>query len=258
MLLQLGKSKFKRILVAEMKVHVKRGLHSVGILGLRLPLVTSDVVAHVSLNKLFKMKINNITFASFLFFVIFAFNSCSQGSSYGGQANPIPNNGIIVDSSVFFKVTFSGKTLCVYPIYKDGNQIDLTSAICQVTTYTNNNNQTESKLWLDYGPNSESILRDYYNFNIPWKTCQIIIQTHKLGDNLGSYNINAFGYIYDFSIGGNTYKEYKIEAPIFGGANSSYFTITSIDSRFVTGIFTCILIDGTNRIPASGSFRLPS
>jgi hypothetical protein len=202
-----------------------------------------------------------------LFYIIIALSvlsfihSCTGNNNPGGGSSPTPSNGIVVDSTIFFKVTFLGKTLCVYPIYRNGIPIDegISSRSCTIATYTNSLSQTESILKLSDGPNNESLLLNYYNFNMPWKTCAFYIQTQKLGNILGSYGMNTSGYISDFSIGGNTQKIYGIEAfTVSGYVNTSNFTITSINGSYVTGFFTCILIDGPNRIPASGSFRLSS
>jgi hypothetical protein len=198
------------------------------------------------------MKINNITFASFLFFVIFAFNSCSQGSSYGGQANPIPNNGIVVDSSVFFKVTFSGKTISVNQVYKDGNLLNYDAFVSMVST-NSNTGQTLTNLSIGVDGNSANGYHNTIYPNIPWQACAANLFTQRLGDVIGVYDY-CIGTITDLSIGVGR-KEYQIERDV--NPSTFHLELTSIDARFIIGNFTCFLIDGSNRIPASGSFRQP-
>ena len=71
---------------------------------------------------------------------------------------------------------------------------------------------------------------------------------HKDGNALGIYYADQFsdGYVIDKSVGN---KRYDIDS-------GAVFTVTKIDASIVEGNFTCKLIDGSTKIPATGSFSL--
>jgi len=72
----------------------------------------------------------------------------------------------------------------------------------------------------------------------------------KDGNAIGNYYIKSVStlknYVTDKSAGN---KNYDIDS-------GSVFTITKVDASIVEGNFTCKLIDGSNKIPATGSFSL--
>ena len=86
-----------------MRVHLKRGLHSVGILGLRLPLVISDVVSpRVVLQtlKTIKMKICYSVFTLLTAILITVGCSKNNSSSNSTSSNPVIKYEIITSVPV--------------------------------------------------------------------------------------------------------------------------------------------------------------
>lgn len=207
------------------------------------------------MKKFYQMKLYKFILPQLILIVAILFNSCVKEPSSNSQDNPIPNKGIVVDSSVFFKVTFGGKTISVYKVYKDGFAIDATSFNSIVGTSTNSSGQTETNLMLwAYGKDINNYHKNL-DSNIPWQTCDVNLITRKLGDAKGIYNSYVGGSITDLSIGVGR-KEYQIEW-LVDQPSTFKLEITAIDAKNIAGNFTCILIDGSSKIPAIGSFRLP-
>jgi hypothetical protein len=167
-------------------------------------------------------------------------SGCSGSSSNPSTAN---NNGVSIDPNVFFKITFNGRTITTNGLIStDINTAIIYNGFSRVSVTSTGTNESFLSLFVQ-----GSILNTYLN-NVPNKVdAQITIK--KNGTSLGTYDIpndNRLGAIYDLSTNRTTYLI----------NNDGSVTITSIDQKYVTGTFSLLLEDGSNLIPATGSFRL--
>jgi hypothetical protein len=196
----------------------------------------------------------------FYFPLFFTQLSCSINNSPGVGDVQAPVNNFKVDENVFFKITFGGKTISFNQIYHNTNNgsFALNDLLATVSTRTNSDNLTESNFLISLSPYTSNYFHNNGNPSIPWQTCEALINIQKRGDIVGIYDASipgAYGVITDLSIGVGR-KEYQIEGPLNSNNNTLRLEVISIDSKFIVGKLNCVLIDGTNKIPASGSFRL--
>jgi hypothetical protein len=164
--------------------------------------------------------------------------------SCSGNTNPVNNNNYVIDPNVFFTLTFNGRTLTTNGL--TSNNLSIIPLL---------KNQTSARA-LSFGTTETqlTIIAAGSNVNtLMNNTAQQIncnIQVTKQGISLGTYNgiptNNNSGFITDLTINSTIYNV---------NINSSV-TVTSIDQNYVTGNISLLLEDGTNLIPASGSFRL--
>ena len=188
---------------------------------------------------------------------IYSITSCSKGSS-----SPPPNNttGLIfkLDTNYYFKVNFSGKTLSSYSyveilngtiIYAGGADIIGTSS-----TATNNSIVTSTLGFIVSGSTLNII---YPSYSLPSNQCDFscAIGLTKIGNAVGNYIYHPDQISFqispmtlsDLTVGN---KKYCVDTI------NNLFTVTQADTKFIKGTFSCNLIDGNSKIPATGSFSL--
>ena len=163
--------------------------------------------------------------------------SCTKTS----DSSTINNSTFSLDPDIYFKVTFNGKTLSSNGVLVNGNPTDLNLALISTTT---NNGILSTSLFLISDGSSFNNVAHIYNLT-PLQTCNAEIHLQKNGNSIGLYTV-IFGSITDITVGN---KRYDIDI-------GSAFTVTVADVKYVKGTFVCNLIDGTTKIPATGSFSL--
>lgn len=196
------------------------------------------------------MNLFKVAFFHSLFLLTIFLSACS---------NPVNPNALAIDPNIFFTINFNGQTMTQNGLTGSESSSNLNIQFAYVQINTNNNNgSVSSNLLIEVEGSSLNNARDLFNTeyhaNIPVQKCNATILLTKQGNALGNYQIVDYGIpanyssnITDITIGN---KKYDIDP-----ANSA-FIVTSVDVSIVAGNFTCTLIDGANRIPASGSFRL--
>lgn len=159
-----------------------------------------------------------------------------------------PSNiyGASVNKDIFFSVTFNGKTLKANGLtFSVLQYVDMLLDFMFVHIITHTvSGQTQSELNLFVDPIYTSI------FNLSNGEVSAAMSLERIGDAVGRYTFVDYmpNYINDYTVGN---KEYKIDIA------TSNLTVTSVDAKFIKGTFSCNLIDGTKKIPATGSFTLP-
>ena len=148
---------------------------------------------------------------------------------------------ISTDESVFFTITFNGKTLTQY-----GSKSTETVYNTHLKSYvsakiTTDANTNESKVFIT------AIGSGGYNGSLNNQTITANIDVNKVGDSLGIYNnLVGVGSILDLIDPHSVYNIDKANCTI---------TITNIDS-YVTGTFSFNLIIENKLVAATGSFKL--
>ncbi len=151
-------------------------------------------------------------------------------------------DGISTDESVFFTITFNGKTLTQY-----GSKSTETVFNTHLKSYvsakiTTDANANESKVFIT------AIGSGGYKGSLNNQTITANIAVNKVGDSLGIYNnLAGVGSINASTDGLSPYNIDKANCTI---------TITNIDSQYVTGNFGFNLIIDNKLVPATGSFKL--
>lgn len=182
---------------------------------------------------------------AFFLFLFAAFSASSTSCS--SNNNPTGNSGIDIDSNVFFTINFNGRTLTTNGLISDQNSSFF--------------NQYCSALVASQGSSTSSIV-----FNVRGSALNGLYQNSSqlnfLGSifinnttTLGTYNLTGnASYIFDLT--SSTNSLYYLATPQTNPEGGSYVTITDIDQVYIAGILNFELINGSNKIPASGSFRL--
>lgn len=157
--------------------------------------------------------------------------------------------GAILDKSIYFTISFSGKTLTNYGV-KSSNPLYVDAVIsCQnysASTVTNNGVITTT---INATILPVSSLYSVYGITDGQVDAGFILS--KTGTVLGSYQIEPYvgvGYITDQTVPGKTL--YYLSTTGF------VWTVTSATTTNIKGTFSCNLISGSTLIPATGSFSL--
>lgn len=164
------------------------------------------------------------------------------------DATDSSNVTFTVDPNNYFTATFLGKT-----IRTDGflsSNVDIT----QVTTIhvgakISTGIQTSELSLIARGSQINASLGNVYK--TPVQTCDADISLTKTGAALGNYTLSYFlgvdmNYLSDLS---GASKRYTIDP-------TTVFTVTAVDTKYVTGTYTGKLVDGTTKIPVNGTFKL--
>ena len=193
------------------------------------------------------MKKQLIRFGYFIFLLqwSFIFNACTKTS--------VPSTGVMysVDNNIYFTATFSGKTIKTNGIKYQVNNITATylfNMLSYISSYNNYSGGVTSNLWIDVEGstlNLSNALQSQYN--IPVQQCNASIYLTRTGNAVGIYQTQySYCTLTDLTAGN---KQYNIDA-------SSIFTVTNADATYVQGTYSGNLIDGSTKIPVTGTFKL--
>lgn len=159
-----------------------------------------------------------------------------------------------VDPNNYFTATFAGKTIKTSgAIFTINGSLSFTESNAAINAFlqTENDNSgggVTSTLWISV---SGSVMNlawgDLYKF--PVQDCNATIYLTRSGNATGNYQIleGLSSTITDLTVGN---KVYDLD-PV-----TTIFTVSSADATFVQGTYTANLIDGSNKIPVSGSFKV--
>lgn len=200
-----------------------------------------------------KKTLSIITLVTFLFGAL-TNGGCNSGSTAGGQSNLYYTTTKDLDN--FFTITFNNRTLTSYGLIINYAG-ELKYPVCGILHYTSDgiNYPVQTSIGLNCIGNQLNIYNNApYNFNYFEPISAFFSQSDLIhsgsditGIYIGNNGITNDSHIDDLE---NASKRYYIES-----SNSFIVNVTSAVNDIITGTFTCILLDGQNRIPASGSFR---
>ncbi|WP_295655288.1 hypothetical protein [uncultured Mucilaginibacter sp.] len=179
--------------------------------------------------------------------IVILFTACKKDS--GTTATSVTANnayGAEVDNTIYFTITFNSKTITTYGVKFSNSAFASTVKSFLVgfsSTTTNSSNVIQTTLYI---PTIQSTVWSVYGISPGQVNANIFLI--KTGNAIGNYQLDAMGgTITDQTVGN---KVYQISTT---GLN---FTVTTVDSNNIVGSFSCLLIDGTNSIPATGSFKI--
>jgi hypothetical protein len=183
--------------------------------------------------------------------IAISFGSCSKENN---SANS--NFTAIQNKDVYFTISFSGKTLTSYGIkfLKAAGYADNDFIYSLSKTFTDLG-QTYSTFYADIRPTysstpfyGESNIKDGQVSAEFWAQRKVgqLVGTFAFEPNLGGPTGDPWSSILDRS----TQTKYYIDP------SGSQIVINSVDQSLIKGTFSCKLISGTNRIPATGTFSL--
>ena len=171
------------------------------------------------------------------------------------SANNTNSTNSTVDPNNYFTATFSGKTLKtnglilnIGGVQNYGVSFGVMGASIQTT---NNSGGVSTSLLLSVlGSTMNSAWSTQYQF--PTQSCDASIWLTKTGNALGNYTLDpvfiGLGVltITDLTVGN---KKYEIDP-------STVFTVTLADATYVQGIYSGSMVDGSTKIPVTGTFKL--
>jgi hypothetical protein len=163
--------------------------------------------------------------------------SCTKDDSTN---NTTTNNPYTEDPNNFITATFLGKTLKTSGI--QGLTI-LGDVLYQLNTYNSSGIVNSSMVIVAYG----SSINNYSNgsFKPSYQSINVQFFGDKFGNGVGNYKTNSTSTITDVL----TSKQYNFDT-------STVLTVSSIDTIGIQGTYTGKLIDGTTKIPVTGTFKL--
>lgn len=177
------------------------------------------------------------------------FTGCSKNIDSTNTTNPPKPNSYSVDQSVYFKITFNGKTKTTYGSnYTDFNGLttpDKSSCGASIMSFGNNY--------------SILVIHVYGNSVDPQNLGQITFSGNcwKEGTpTIGTYYPDGSTGMFDLDRSNNIITFYSIGTDQSTPSKNSTVTVTSIDQNYITGTVSLQILDGNNLIPATGSFRL--
>ena len=191
-----------------------------------------------------------ISFLTAVIFTAVIFSSCEKNKS---DENTF-SNVMKVDPNNYFTATFAGKTIKTSgAIFTINGSLSFTESNAAINAFlqTENDNSgggVTSTLWISV---SGSVMNlawgDLYKF--PVQDCNATIYLTRSGNATGNYQIleGLSSTITDLTVGN---KVYDLD-PV-----TTIFTVSSADATFVQGTYTANLIDGSNKIPVSGRFKV--
>jgi hypothetical protein len=181
-------------------------------------------------------------------------SACSPNNSNTSTTPSTPTNpgnpmGVAVDQDIFLKVSFGGKNLATYGLKFTNSAYAATAySVNPLFTSTTNTSggQTNTRVVFKINP----VFTSYNSYGIQDGDLATNFAVNRTGDIVGgNYKLDPdFSRTITDKNNGN--KNYDIDTAGFG------MQITSVDLRNVKGTFSFKLKDGSNLIPATGSFSL--
>jgi hypothetical protein len=185
------------------------------------------------------------TISFFLFIIILIFSSCKEEE---------PSENIIFkeDPNNFFTATFGGKTLktsgFIFTINGITDDLSGSASIVNAILETKNiNGSVQTDLICSV---QGSLANSSFNqlYKIPLQQLDAFIWLERSGNAVGTYKIDLdLSSITDLTVGN---KKYDIDPA------TTTFNVTSADILWIQGTYTGNLLDGSKKIPVTGSFRL--
>jgi hypothetical protein len=178
-------------------------------------------------------------------------SSCSKESNTGGvKFKEDPNN--------FFTATFNGKTIkttgFIFTINGVTDDASGSIAAMNANLLTSNVAGTVKTSGTLSVSGSTLNLGAVDQYKIPVQQLDASLRIERSGNTVGTYKITDFGLsgFYTSSITDLTSgkKQYDLDPA------STSVNITIADALFIQGTYTGMLIDGSRRIPVTGSFKL--
>ena len=170
--------------------------------------------------------------------------SCTKDDSTNNTTtNPYSSKE---DPNSYFTATFLGKTLKTSGIIIYDPNVACPILMGKIVTQ---NGSTSTYSTLTMQPRGSEINTLFFNppYNFPFQSLDAFIFSEKNGNALGNYKItnSSSSEITDLF----NSKQYNFDT-------STIFTVTSIDVTYLQGTYTGKLIDGTTKIPVTGTFKL--
>ena len=184
--------------------------------------------------------------------IIVIFSGLSACSKTG--VTPNNNYGSTSDKNIYFTIQMKGKTLSTNGVKFTNPAFVADSKMWQsgkIYTFYDINGQHFSGLSIKVDGTFDN---QYTIFGLPRGQVSVDFILSKAGTNpIGSYGnymgLSAGGEIWDLT-------DQLVTGPKQYSATGFNCNITSADSLNIKGNFSCILDDGTNTYPATGSFSL--
>lgn len=174
----------------------------------------------------------------FTFILLFAFAGCSK------EEKAPDTTGISINKNIFITISFKGKTITSYGITSTIPLFDHTDYM-YIDIYTGTTNgRVTTDAWLE----ASTDYTQYFS-NLSKGQVEISMSLEKDGDAVGDYKFYNLdpNYIADLTQG---YKEYDIDE------RTAKLRIVSIQNGIAKGTFSFNLIEGSNLVPATGTFAL--
>jgi hypothetical protein len=198
------------------------------------------------------MKAKLLLGAMILYLISLGISSCSSNNTAGGQVNPNANS-YSVDPNVYFRITFNGQTKTTFGLNSNGNTSALLNTYCGA--YVSSVGSTYSDILFSVkGGAINDLLRQAGTTQNLSQIDVIDIHFSRDGTPIGAYN-NLDGGEFFNDISGSVETSYFLAYSLNNTYGNS-ITVTSIDQNYITGTLSFQLQDGSNLIPATGSFRL--
>lgn len=183
--------------------------------------------------------------------LVISASSCSKdNTSPGISYKEDPNN--------YFTATFNGKTIKTtgFILTLNGVADDVSGSIATMNAYIvtlNTSNGVKSTAALAVmGSTLNTTFGDQYK--IPVQQVDASIDIERMGNAVGAYKLKEHSFsgvymssIYDVTVGR---KKYDLDPA------TTTVNITVADALYIQGSYTGQLIDGTTKIPVTGSFKL--
>jgi hypothetical protein len=171
--------------------------------------------------------------------------SCTKDDSTN---NTTTNNPYTEDPNNFITATFLGKTLKT-----SGISTNPGLALSSKIGTTNNGSIINSNITITA---DGKLMNNAWGttFNYPFQSLDAYITTSKTGNAIGNYTIFSNTYPPSSSSGStitdlSNSKQYNFDT-------TTVFTVSSLDGTSFQGTYTGKLIDGTTKIPVTGTFKL--
>ncbi len=177
------------------------------------------------------------------FTCLFALFSCSKSADEPNQIKSA------IDPNIYFTATFSGKTIRTngYTISGGGISTNLDVAAAVLNTSNNNIGGVTSTLTIMVNASLWNPVFNMAPYSLPKQQCDVSIILERKGNAVGSYT-NPFSY--------SAFTDLTVGKKIYEFDPTTVFTVTLADINYVQGTYTGKLIDGSVKIPVTGSFKL--
>jgi hypothetical protein len=180
--------------------------------------------------------------------------SCKKSNNTSQNSTIISySNGVRFDTNIYISITFRGQTLTTHGFLPLGYDTPPYSS-SEISQSNDGQGNVIYKLNLVEFANATKLFlgSSFYEYNLKHVNIDASLYASKVGsvEPKGKYIISSGSFS---DLRESIQKYYNVE-------KNGIINVATIDNKFITGTFTCTLIDidGVTKIPASGSFRLPN
>lgn len=188
------------------------------------------------------MKVSRIKI-KYLFYILYLFTLCSCTKS---SVSTVPdNNTVWFDPDNYFKINFQGKTL----INQGMKYMNADRGYCCLASSSSTSSGAYTTLRFVLEGDMHNLLFGQAPYNLKESQQMIVeIACTKEGYTLGNYvpKQSYYNGITDLV----NKKYYEISS------NGFNLNVSTADTKYIVGTFSCKLIDGSNTISANGEFKL--